>query len=211
MSFLNTTHSTLTTTSLPASITKSQVLALLHNHDRMITLNPLVTNYQLLPPSASVEFFKHESSSTTKTQSNGEPILVYEVTDDMSVAATGNEGEGAGGSGGCWRGGWAKRFVPDSITYNSSMQDTEDGLVSITHAPMGVHSVTTWVVREIGEGGEGLVLEERGNISSNRLLMGFIKTTLQDSHEKLVKDFVAELERELGDEEKAEEEDAVES
>lgn len=72
------------------------------------------------------------------------------------------------------------------------METLEDGLRSITHAPMGVHSSTTWIVKE--EGG-GLVLEERGRVTSNRMLIGFIKTTLQESHEKLVRDFLAVLEK----------------
>jgi hypothetical protein len=78
------------------------------------------------------------------------------------------------------------------------MECLEDGLRSITHAPMGVHSSTTWIVKD-GEGG-GLVLEERGKVTSNRMLMGFIKTTLQESHEKLVKDFMAVLEKEVAGE-----------
>ena len=104
--------------------------------------------------------------------------------------------------GGSWRGGWAKRFIPDEIKYETSMECLADGLRSITHAPMGVHSSTTWIVRD-GNGdeeGEGLVLEERGKVTSNRMLMGFIKTTLQASHEKLVKDFMAVLEREVAGE-----------
>jgi len=100
--------------------------------------------------------------------------------------------------GGSWRGGWAKRFIPDEIKYETSMECLEDGLRSITHAPMGVHSSTTWLVKD-GENGE-LVLEERGKVTSNRMLMGFIKTTLQASHEKLVKDFLAVLEREVAGE-----------
>ena len=64
---------------------------------------------------------------------------------------------------------------------------------------MGVNSVTTWVVREATEeeGGKGLVLEKTGKVTSNRMLMGFIKTTLQESYEKLDRDFVAALEREV--------------
>jgi len=60
---------------------------------------------------------------------------------------------------------------------------------------MGVHSVTTWSLREDGDG--GLVLDERGTVTSNRMLMGFIRTTLQGSHDKLVRNFVAVLEREM--------------
>ena len=58
---------------------------------------------------------------------------------------------------------------------------------------MGVHSVTTWVIKEAADG--TITLEERGCVTSNRMLMGFIKTTLQASHDKLVADVVAILEK----------------
>ncbi|KAL3423377.1 hypothetical protein PVAG01_05124 [Phlyctema vagabunda] len=191
-SFLNTSHETLTVTPLPAYITKAQVLALLHDSERMITLNPLVTAYHLQPASAAIAFFKGEPAEN-QPQGEVEEVPIYSVTDDL--AGGGKEAEAEGGS---WRGGWAKRFIPDSITYNSSMQNRDDGLVSITHAPMGVNSVTTWLVKDSetdDSGKPGLVLEERGKVTSNRMLMGFIKTTLQASHEKLVQDFVVELEK----------------
>jgi hypothetical protein len=71
-------------------------------------------------------------------------------------------------------------------------------MVSITHAPMGVNSITTWVVREATpEEGQGLVLEKTGKVTSNRMLMTFIKTTLQQSYEKLSEDFVAALDRDI--------------
>lgn len=75
------------------------------------------------------------------------------------------------------------------------MQATNDGMVAITHAPMGVHSVTTWTIREEGEG--GLVVEIEGKVTSNRMLMGFIKTTLQGSYDKLAKDFLKIVEEEV--------------
>ena len=103
-------------------------------------------------------------------------------------------GGGDENGGASWRGGWAKKFIPDSITYETSMEHLEDGLRSITHAPMGVHSVTLWQMKE---GEHGLVLEERGKVTSNRMLMAFIKTTLQESHEKLVKDFLVALEKSI--------------
>ncbi|TGO60556.1 hypothetical protein BOTNAR_0143g00180 [Botryotinia narcissicola] len=192
MSFLTTTHQTLTLTPIPPHILKAQVLALLHNHSKMISLNLLVTAHTLLPPThiLAVDFFKTEPPSLQPSTSS--PCEIWEITDDISAAD--------GDNGGGWRGGWAKRFVPDQITYTSSLQDREDGLVSVTHAPMGVHSVTTWIVREAGPGesslmlGQGrLVLEEKGVVRASRMLMGFIKTTLQESHEKLVKDFMRVL------------------
>lgn len=190
MSFLNTTHQTLTLTPLPAHVTKTHVLALLHDNDKMIRLNPIVKAHHRLPDSSSIAFFKNESSEH-QPSADAPSFPVYEVTEDMSGSADDEV------SGGNWRGGWAKRFVPDSITYETSMQCKDDGLVSITHAPMGVHSVTTWVVKD-GEGG-ALVLDERGVVTSNRMLMGFIKTTLQESHEKLVKDFIAVLAKEIAE------------
>lgn len=109
--------------------------------------------------------------------------------------------------GGSWRGGWAKRFIPDEIKYETSMEVLEDGLRSITHAPMGVHSATTWIMKE--EGAE-LVLEERGTVTSNRMLMGFIKTTLQESHDKLVRDFLVVLEKSIGGSENGNEVEVME-
>jgi hypothetical protein len=129
----------------------------------MIRMNPIVKAHHRLPHSSSLAFFKNESL-VHKPAGDSPSLPVYEVTEDMSGSA---DGEASGGN---WRGGWAKRFIPDSITYETSMQCKDDGLVSITHAPMGVHSVTAWLVRE-GENGS-LVLDERGMVTSNRMLMG---------------------------------------
>ena len=172
----------------------------------MLSLNPLVKSYQLLPPSSAIKFFASEVAGLTPP--DPEKIPVYQVIEGVSGSnkdgGEGGTGEAAQPSGGSWRGGWASRFVPDAITYETSMEKMDDGLRSITHAPMGVHSCTTWVVREGEEGevgdGEVLVLEEKGRVTSNRMLMAFIKTTLQESHDKLVRDFVALLEREVASE-----------
>jgi hypothetical protein len=188
---LNTSTDTFASTPIPPHISKAQVLSLLHNNDAMIALNPIVKSHTLLPSSSSTAFFKTESKDLTPASPESTPI--YEVVEDMS-----GESEGGGGS---WRGGWAKRFVPDEIRYETSMEVLQDGLRSITHAPMGVHSSTTWIVKDEVA---GLVLEERGKVTSNRMLMGFIKTTLQESHQKLVRDFMVVLEKSVQAEEEVE-------
>lgn len=65
---------------------------------------------------------------------------------------------------------------------------------------MGVSSVTSWKVRE--EDGK-VILDETGFCTSNRMLMSFIKTTLHESHDELVKSVVAVLESEASQEDAA--------
>ncbi|RFU30080.1 hypothetical protein B7463_g6265, partial [Scytalidium lignicola] len=162
----------------------------------MITMNPLVTDYFAHPEDVARDFFKNEHPDhKPPLDYTGREISVpvYSITDDMSGSPKNGQpvDEDTAASGGNFRGGWTKKFVPDKITYSASMHNRPDGLLSITHAPMGVHSVTTWLVKETYDG--QLVLEEKGLVTSNRMLMGFIKTTLQSSHDKLVEDFIAEL------------------
>ncbi|KAF4632832.1 hypothetical protein G7Y89_g5294 [Cudoniella acicularis] len=183
-SIINTTTIVTTQTTLAAHITKADVIAYLHDKQQMMLLNPLVKSHTALPPSNSVAFYKSvptnlKPSSTAEI----EALIVYSVVEAQAPEEA---------SGETWRGGWAKRFIPEEITYEVSQQNTEHGMFSITHAPMGVHSVTTWTVRE--EGGR-LVLDKKGEVTSNRMLMGFIKTTLQESYDKLARDFVEALEK----------------
>ena len=160
----------------------------------MLALNPILKSHKLLPEASSIAFFAKVADAEKPPATGSDEISsipVYEVVEGQNTTSE----EAAAGS---WRGGWASRFVPAEITYESSIQNTETGMISITHAPMGVNSITTWIVREAVEGeGEGLVLEKIGKVSSNRMLMGFIKTTIGDSYERLNKDFVAALEREV--------------
>ena len=156
----------------------------------MIHMNPVVTSVKLLPEESSIAFFNAVPAADKPEPVEGEvPKVwpVYEVVEDMSTAPeeanTGN-----------WRGGWAKRFIPDSIKYETSIEATADGMRSITHAAMGVSSVTHWFVK-IAEGGEGVVVEKVGRVTSNRMLMSFIRTTLEESHQKLAVDFVAAVEK----------------
>ncbi|KUJ22054.1 uncharacterized protein LY89DRAFT_638216 [Mollisia scopiformis] len=192
MSFLNSSTEVKTTTILKPHITRSHVLRLLHNPSKMLALNPIIKSHSPLPDSSSKAFFTRVAPENKPPTTGPEQIVpVYAIVE--STDAESSEG------GGSWRGGWAKRFIPESITYETSMQNTEEGMISITQAPMGVQSVTRWTVTE--KPGEGLVLEKRGKVTSNRMLMTFIKTTIQGSYEKLANDFVIELERMIDEEE----------
>jgi hypothetical protein len=159
----------------------------------MLGLNPIIKSYDRIPDSSSIAFFKSVAAEDKPPATGPEKLVpVYRVVETMGG------GPEDGASAGSWRGGWAKRFIPDTITYETSLQNTENGMISITHAPMGVNSVTRWTVTEPVEG-QGLVLEKTGKVTSNRMLMTFIKTTLKESYEKLANDFAAALEKEIED------------
>lgn len=159
----------------------------------MLVLNPIIKSYSPLPESSSKPFYSKVAAEDKPATTSTLPT-VYAVVESMDA-----ESDPGAAS---WRGGWAKRFVPESITYETSMQKTDDGMITITHAPMGVSSVTKWVVRDAAKQGEGLVLEKKGKVQSNRMLMTFIKTTISGSYEKLANDFVAKLDAMVEEEER---------
>jgi len=194
MSFLNSSTEVKTTRILKPHITKTQVLRLLHNADEMIVLNPIIKSYSPVPESSAKAFFSKVAAENMPGVTASTMPTVYAVVESMDSESAAD--------GASWRGGWAKRFVPESITYETSMQKTDDGMIAITHAPMGVSSVTKWLVRDAGKQGEGLVLEEIGKVQSNRMLMTFIKTTISGSYEKLANDFVIKLEAMIEEEER---------
>ncbi|KAG4422955.1 hypothetical protein IFR04_003867 [Cadophora malorum] len=198
MSFLTTTTEVKTKTTLSPNITKAQALSLLHNDTGMLDLNPSKITYTLLPPSTSTQFYSSVPAAHKPPTIPGDisTLPVYHVTEHQGTSSSG-ENEVQGGH---WKGSWIKRFVPNELTYQTSVQHTADGMISITHAPMGVQSVTTWIVRDPVAEGQGCVLEKSGKVWSNRALMGFIKGGLQGSYEKLAADFVRALEKTVVDE-----------
>lgn len=192
MLVLNATTEVKTITTLSPNITKAQVLALLHDEEKMVRMNPIIKSHERLPESSAIAFFKSVPAEHRPPATGTSQPSVFHIIEE-----SGGEPED-GAQAGNWRGGWAKRFVPDTLAYETSIQATENGMISITRAPMGVHSVTIWTVVEKGAG-EPLVVEKTGRVTSNRMLMTFIKTTLQESYETLARDFEAALEKEVNE------------
>ena len=182
---LNTTTRVDTSTQIPSHIAKAQVLSFLHNHEKVLNLNPLMKSFKPLPTTSSIAFYK----SVPKAHQPPDPASCSAFA---VVESTGDQDEPEAGS---WRGGWAKRFVPETINYETAVQTTESGIVSITHAPMGVNSVTTWALVEEESG--GLRVDMWGEVESNRMLMAFIRTTLPESYNKLVARLLVNLQKDL--------------
>jgi len=89
-------------------------------------MSPIVISHTRLPDAASLAFFKNEAAEYQRGPDEA-PIPVYEVTETMAATPEGEPGN--------WRGGWAKRFVPETLVYQTSQQARPDGMVAITHAP----------------------------------------------------------------------------
>jgi hypothetical protein len=181
--YLNTSTTVTVSRPLSAIVRKASALSILHDYKAVIALNPLVKFYTMLP--SPLPFYKSVSADLKPSSpADLEKISVYSVIESSAPAE-----EGTGAS---WRGGWTKAFVPSELSYENSYQHLEDGGMVLTHAPMGVNSVTRWTI----EGNEGsLVVKLELKVNSNRMLMGFIKTTLQPSVEKLIDDFVKAVEK----------------
>ncbi|KAG9237729.1 hypothetical protein BJ875DRAFT_125350 [Amylocarpus encephaloides] len=188
-SFLNTSHTAESRAELPSHVTKWQVIAVLHDPEGILSLNPIIKSYVVLPPASSVSFYQNVVNELKpSTRAEIEKTRVFSVIE--------GSGDSKGEDGDTWRGGWAQMFVPDQISYETSYQQRDGGAVAITHAPMGVRSVTHWSVEEI----EGrLMIAVKLVVTSNRMLMGFIKTTLQASINQLSGDFVKAMDKKAGE------------
>jgi hypothetical protein len=152
----------------------------------MIRLNPLVQSYELIStsePSATASVSKLSKASSLSSKSaqgagaEGEfdtRTHTYTVTDKLDNLNS-----------------WTAVLSPKQVTYTSALTSTVTGLDSVVNAPMGMVSSVTWNVVE-GEGG-ALVLEEHGKVKCNRLVAGFVKGAMVESHGVLARGFAAKL------------------
>lgn len=191
---------------MPPSIKSAHILAFLHQPTKMHDLNPIIKSHAQLDASASTAFFASVPAEN-KPPATG-PMPISDIPVFSIVEASSGTGEQEGGS--TWRGGWAKRFIPDEIKYETSLQNTDEGMITLTHAPMGVHSITKWLLRRSAKEGEGLVVLMSGVVSSNKMLMAFIKTTIQGSYDRLASEFLMALEKEVQEGKAPEGEDSAE-
>jgi hypothetical protein len=93
--------------------------------------------------------------------------------------------------------------VPDKVQYETGMENTPSGATHITHAPLGVSSVTTWTVRQKGPG-KACVVDMTGKVESNKILMQFIKKMLPEDYQGLAQRFLEALVKDVEGQEVAE-------
>jgi hypothetical protein len=206
MAFLNSTHTTVVTSDLPSTVTIEQVLSVLHDHNAMITMNPLVISHKLLRPTLSrSRSSSNSSNASTPSQSSVAsretkplpPPPTYEILDSLEPPADPSADTDPG-----WVARMTAKMTPKTVTYTAQMRNVPHGLETVIHAPMGIRNFNTWSVRE--EGGR-MVLEERAEMNANRLILGFVSKTAKESHEKLVRRFVDKLNEGFATSERSEE------
>jgi len=95
-------------------------------------------------------------------------------------------------------------FWPTSITYTASFENTESGLRTQVHAPMGVEITGRWEVftknpdqRSLNSEGDiaetGLMVQETATVRCNVLLMRYVRATMGRSHKEVHERLVERL------------------
>jgi hypothetical protein len=146
-------------------------VALLHDHTTFQNLQPLVT--------------KNEATSSP-------PLTSWLVTEATVVSPAGVEPEYRSVTAAVPFG----PFSSKNVTTTSAFIDTDDGLIIVFQAPMGLHGRNQWRVVPAGDE-KGLVLREEARLTGVALLMPFVLTTEKKSHTELGARFSRKLEERM--------------
>lgn len=163
---LNTTANLNNTTAIPLpSSRRAAAIARLHDHDFYLNCDPHITGYSTVPaPTPEPSYASYKVPDTvTATE---ETVKLYDVNDHVP-----------------------NPVYSSNITSRQEIVDTADGLWVRIRSPMGVVMETTWTVRE-KQGEDALELVEEVKIACSRLLIGLVKSSIEDNwvkiHEKIV-------------------------
>ncbi|KAL1961181.1 hypothetical protein VTO42DRAFT_3126 [Malbranchea cinnamomea] len=181
-----TTTSISITTPVPLTISRAALLAILHDHQEMIKLNPLVVQYQPCsrPPSPS-----RRSSSSSQEEAGIGRRTGEDEENERTAGASSGEME------------WYRitdeilpyHFLPFSrVVYTAGFRDAPDGLHTRTYAPMGLRMEGRWTVgpREEAEEGGRLYLTEEVRMTCSWLTRAFVQRALKKSHAVLTEKLI---------------------
>ncbi|TVY34710.1 hypothetical protein LSUB1_G007081, partial [Lachnellula subtilissima] len=130
----------------------ASALALLHNHPAFQSLQPLLVKNIIIPAPTTPATSWLVAEAQSLAQANGNASVEYR---EVSVAVP------------------MGPFTSTVVT-TSAFVDTEDGLLIVFQAPLGLHGVNRFRVVREGEGeGGGLVLSEEARLIGFRLMMPF--------------------------------------
>jgi len=155
MSIFFSTHDLVSETPLPASTSRESAIALLHDHTAFQNLQPLVIDNKIIASPPPTAWIVTEAGAV----SSGAAIEYRSITISLPFGP----------------------FGSSSITTTSASIDTDDGLIIVFHAPMGLHGRNQYRVIAT-EDGQGLVLHEEAKLTGISLLMPFVLGKEKESH-----------------------------
>ncbi len=138
------------------------ILPVMHNHVQWIHFSPVVTDVEqqpaddVLPPLLSSPSVKGPDFSQSIGPSH-RPWTHYRITDKIP-----------------WYG---------SVTFDTWLQDTDEGVNSYVQAPAGLK---IWNRFSVHDGVDGVRMEEEVRLLGNTLLMPFILGNFRESHEAMM-------------------------
>jgi len=83
-------------------------------------------------------------------------------------------------------------FGSKSVTTTTALIDSDDGLMVVFEAPMGLYGRNEWRVVDSPDG-KGLLLREENVLTGVTILMPFVLMTKKESHRELAARFVDKL------------------
>lgn len=156
-------HSITVQVDIPPSLSPDRVIEALHFHLNVATLQPLVQNVKMIPPS-QVEGTYFGRAEEEFFNARPDDLDHYEVTERITVVPG--------------IGDWGKK----DITFPARFQNTVNGIKSWADAPSGVTVHADWIVKpQEGKRGQW-VLEEQATVECAPLLMPFVRKTFVGAH-----------------------------
>ncbi|KAH6660372.1 hypothetical protein BKA67DRAFT_547809 [Truncatella angustata] len=166
MSFLNTSATLTQATPIPLPPSrKAAAVARLHDHDFFLNTDPHITGYSPVAaadPEPTYESYKIPSSVSEKATEK--KVRIYDVQDHVP-----------------------NPVYSSNITSREELVNCTEGLWVRIRSPMAVVMETTWFVREKGEEME---LVEQCWVSCNRMLMGIVKSSIENNWRKIHEEIV---------------------
>ena len=85
-------------------------------------------------------------------------------------------------------------FGSSDVVTTSAFIDTDDGLIVVFQAPMGLYGKDQWSIVDEGDGEGSLVMAEESQMTGFAPLMPFVASTKKQSHTEVGVAFVTKLE-----------------
>ncbi|KAI1213793.1 uncharacterized protein F4807DRAFT_409127 [Annulohypoxylon truncatum] len=185
MSFFTGTTKFSNTSAIPAvddgrKITKEAAVALLHNHDFFLKAEPHYVSHRAVPADNNNNDNDGETAAVREAydlppdlEPLGKPkVKLYEVIDHVPNPV------------------WSS-----SVVSNEEFVDLRDGLWVRIRSPLAVVMETRWTVREREADGEegGLELVEDVEINCSKLLMGIVKSQVDNNWKGIHDNFIRQL------------------